>query len=61
MENKIMKRERIEEIKALYIKAYPHLAGIKNERQFFVNAIRLVIPAGISPMEHYRIIREYNL
>ena len=56
-----MKKERIEEIKQLYIKKYPHLAGIKNDRQFFINATRLVVPQGIEPLEFNEIMKEYNL
>lgn len=56
-----MKKKRIEEIKELYIKAYPHLAGIKNDKVFFQNATRLVTPAGITALEIYRIITDYGL
>ena len=56
-----MKKKRIEEIKELYIKNYPHLAGIRDDRTFFQNATRLVTPAGITALELYRIITDYDL
>jgi len=57
----VMTKERINEIKNLYTKKYPHLEGIKDDRQFFVNATRLDTPDGISALELYQIITDYNL
>lgn len=56
-----MTKERINEIKSLYTEKYPHLEGIKDDRQFFVNATRLDTPDGISALELYQIITDYNL
>lgn len=55
-----MVKKRIDEIKAMYIKKYPHLAVIKNNRQFFFNATCLCIPEGVTALEFYQIVTEYD-
>lgn len=56
-----MTEERLTEIKQLYIKMYPHLATIKVERQFWVNATRLCVPDGVKVQEFSQILTIFRL
>ncbi len=53
-----MKENRVEKVKNIYIKYFPHLAQIKNDRVFFDNASRLAAPPEIKPIDLYLAMNE---
>lgn len=56
-----LSKERLEEIKDAFIRKYPHLSGLRNnDRQFFHNAARVFAPEGVTALELYRIITDFD-
>lgn len=49
-----------EEIRAIYLKRYPHLAYCASDKNFAQNALRLAAPAGITPMDTWNLAEVAN-
>lgn len=60
MEPRNEMKEKIENLKRIYIKQYPHLASIKcsptADKDFFRNACRLTAPSEVKPLDLYEVI-----
>lgn len=55
-----MNHKSIEEIRALYIAAYPHLRDIRNTRTFILNALQLMPPQEILPADIWYLTELYE-
>lgn len=46
-----------EEIRAIYLNRYPHLAWCTSDKNFAQNALRLAAPTGITPMDTWNLAK----
>lgn len=49
-----------EEIRAIYLARYPHLAQCGSDKNFAQNALRLAAPEGIIPMDTWTLAKIAN-
>ena len=49
-----------EEIRAIYLARYPHLAWCCSDRNFAENALRLAAPEGINPIDTWTLAKISN-
>ena len=49
-----------EEIRAIYLARYPHLAHCRSDKNFALNALRLAAPEGSTPMDTWTLAKIAN-
>lgn len=53
-------KKTFEEIRAIYVKRYPHLINLKSKKYFAKQALLLAAPEGISPQDITALTKEID-